>query len=474
MCLSIGRVFADGFPTTSTSFVDAAIEWCASQGSKVINLSLGGVGSPNQSSQDILDALWEEGVLVVAAAGNEANTQKSYPASYEHVLSVAAVDELNRHASFSQRNDAVDISAPGVQVLSTVGGVLAMVLLLSSETTTDERVVVVSDLNERRMSFAPFIDPTVDEDIVQESLEIVDCQEGFDVCGGVENRACLIERGTTFFWEKALNCQAGGGILVLIYSNVDGIFLGTLGDDSTGVEIPVLSLTRSEGQDLLSQDGSSSSSGVVAVVSVVPANSGYSFFSGTSMASPHVVGVAARIWAARSDCTNAQVQDAMLTTALDLGPTAGRDDLYGYGLVQALDAYNYLLSLDEPCGLVGASTPTTDLPTFQPTEAATTTCDGLFTGCTSDSDCCSNLCRASSADGPRQCRAEPKGAKTKISGARGGSAFGGRRVLRGSAKTNNNNATFGSSIAAKGEEIPEVADSKVESNNQPGHLRVLL
>ena len=72
-----------------------------------------------QYIKDAVKNLWESGILVVAAAGNAGNGQKSYPASYDHVISVAAVDSSKNRASFSQHNDHVEISAPGVEIYST-------------------------------------------------------------------------------------------------------------------------------------------------------------------------------------------------------------------------------------------------------------------------------------------------------------------------------------------------------------------
>jgi len=59
------------------------------------------------------------------------------------------------------------------------------------------------------------------------------------------------------------------------------------------------------------------------------------------MATPHVSGVAALIWSANPSWTNVQIREAMAATAMDLGE-AGRDVYFGYGLVQAKDALNYL------------------------------------------------------------------------------------------------------------------------------------
>ena len=69
-------------------------------------------------------------------------------------------------------------------------------------------------------------------------------------------------------------------------------------------------------------------------------NNGYTTMSGTSMACPHVTGVAALVWAAQPGVSNQHVRDAMNYTATDLG-AAGRDSLYGYGLVNAQLAVGY-------------------------------------------------------------------------------------------------------------------------------------
>ena len=66
--------------------------------------------------------LENDDVLLVAAAGNGGNTGFSYPASYTSVMSVGALDSNENIASFSQRNEQVDIAGPGVGTISTVPG----------------------------------------------------------------------------------------------------------------------------------------------------------------------------------------------------------------------------------------------------------------------------------------------------------------------------------------------------------------
>ena len=85
-------------------------------------MSLGGPGYSKLEMQSYWRIHHEQNVLLVAAAGNAGTTAYSYPASYDTVMSVAAVDANNVHASFSQSNDQVDIAAPGISIQSTLIG----------------------------------------------------------------------------------------------------------------------------------------------------------------------------------------------------------------------------------------------------------------------------------------------------------------------------------------------------------------
>lgn len=70
-------------------------------------------------------------------------------------------------------------------------------------------------------------------------------------------------------------------------------------------------------------------------------NKTYSSLSGTSMASPHVAGVAALVWSQHRNCSAAKIRAALNATAEDRG-TAGRDTQYGWGIVRAKAAVDYL------------------------------------------------------------------------------------------------------------------------------------
>ena len=78
----------------------------------IINLSLGG-GPFSQASQELLRQVRSAGVMVVAAAGNEGSALPSYPASYDGVIAVAAVDAQRRRTGYSNTGPGIDLAAPG-------------------------------------------------------------------------------------------------------------------------------------------------------------------------------------------------------------------------------------------------------------------------------------------------------------------------------------------------------------------------
>ena len=100
-----------------------ALEWVWKHNAyHVVNMSLGSFGS-SPAQAKICKKLWEQGVIVIAAAGNEDTEQKSYPAAYDGVIAVAAIDKGSKRAWFSNYGDHILVSAPGVSCYSTyVGG----------------------------------------------------------------------------------------------------------------------------------------------------------------------------------------------------------------------------------------------------------------------------------------------------------------------------------------------------------------
>lgn len=94
-----------------------AIDYAVKNGASVINMSLGGAGY-NSAMQEVINQAHAADVIICAAAGNGAleGNKISYPASYEHVISVGSLDANNAKASTSTYNNYVDIAAPGESI----------------------------------------------------------------------------------------------------------------------------------------------------------------------------------------------------------------------------------------------------------------------------------------------------------------------------------------------------------------------
>jgi subtilisin family serine protease len=97
-----------------------AIDWCISMKPDIVSMSLGS-GEPSDIEEDAVFAAYQAGITLVAAAGNS-YYGPSFPASYDGVIAVAAVDIDNNHADFSNIFPTNDISAPGVDIYSSVPG----------------------------------------------------------------------------------------------------------------------------------------------------------------------------------------------------------------------------------------------------------------------------------------------------------------------------------------------------------------
>ncbi len=104
--------------TFQESSIAEAIHYARQQGADVINLSLGS-SATNSVTKDAVDQALAAGLIVIGASGNDGDTTKYYPASYPGVLSVGSVDAQSNVSVFSNRNDAIDVSAPGSQITST-------------------------------------------------------------------------------------------------------------------------------------------------------------------------------------------------------------------------------------------------------------------------------------------------------------------------------------------------------------------
>ncbi len=100
------------------SRVAEAIYYAVAQGARVINLSLGGE-QHSQAARRAIEYAHGKGVVVVVAAGNEGrDIAGAGPAALEQVITVGASGLDDRRAAFSNHGEALDLVAPGVDILS--------------------------------------------------------------------------------------------------------------------------------------------------------------------------------------------------------------------------------------------------------------------------------------------------------------------------------------------------------------------
>ncbi len=218
------RVLDDNGEGTASRIIEA-LQWIQNYNDahpdspiRITNNSYG-TGSNSSQLEAAFDVLASSGVLHIGSAGNDGSAagngnNVSYPARYESVVAVAAIDKNNQRASFSSTGSDVEIAAPGVSILST--------------------------------------------------------------------------------WKDSTN------------------FAGP----------QPFSFAGYAGEYFIEA-------------------------SGTSMASPHVAGVAALLMASDPSYTAEEVRNKMNETALDLG-AAGKDNLYGYGLVDASSALGIVPVTNNP------------------------------------------------------------------------------------------------------------------------------
>ncbi|MGH3047626.1 MAG: S8 family peptidase [Gaiellaceae bacterium] len=110
---------ADGRGTTTA--IASGILWAVAHGADVINLSLGGTGTTQALSDAVVHAA-SEGVVIVAAAGNNGNRTAFYPTAYPEVISVAGTTPSDRRYDWSNYGSWVQVAAPGCNVAPDAGG----------------------------------------------------------------------------------------------------------------------------------------------------------------------------------------------------------------------------------------------------------------------------------------------------------------------------------------------------------------
>ncbi len=301
-----------------------AADLCSQAGANIISMSLGGGGS-NSTESNAFANFTNAGGLVVAAAGNDGNSVRSYPAGYPSVMMVGANDANNQIADFSQfpsctsgrgknvttdETICVEVTAGGVDTLSTYPAGMATAASLTADNTGYATSAMENSGNAAGTAY------------YMGTAESVDT--------AASGKVCMIDRGVISFYDKVANCENSGGIGAVIINNEAGMLYGTLGD-TNNTSIPAVGAALEDRAALLASTN----------ISINIGTSDYGYMSGTSMATPAVSGVAALVWSNHPQCTGTEIRAALKATAEDQG-AAGHDVYFGHGIVKAAAADAYL------------------------------------------------------------------------------------------------------------------------------------
>ena len=240
------KVSNDG-TSIPTSAEIAALQYAAMMKTRgvnivAINASFGGVSNSSAESAAI-KAAGDAGIVFCAAAGNESannDTTPTYPANYRlgNMIVVAASTQTDQLAGFSNYGaTTVDLAAPGTNIFS-----LRPVWLAATTATVTTGATTSSAQGMTYAGSTAGITATM-----------INCGSGNSAAEfppNVRNNIALIQRGTQTFATKITLAMTAGAKGAVIYNNVAGTFLGTLG--TLGTWIPTVSVSQADGASLLS------------------------------------------------------------------------------------------------------------------------------------------------------------------------------------------------------------------------------
>ena len=257
-------------------------------------------------------------------------------AAYDAILSVGAIDCTGKIAPFSSQNDDVELAAPGSTVLSTIVPLVEDITSLKIQTPDTKQTISIDS------------SPVTGSDLGKVRGPLSDCAIGNYTCPGGKGKICLVSRSTMPDYScKMANAMKAGCIAMIITSDWDppcaplqGRVISGKCETEDQVYLPVVATSKYDG-DLMREMMKKGST--IGDIEIIPGK--YKSYTrqlaGTSMAAPHVTGVAARIWADFPGCNNTDVRLALQQGSKQVG-TDGKNNAYGYGLLQAVSSRNIL------------------------------------------------------------------------------------------------------------------------------------
>ncbi len=373
-----------------------AIDFAIQNGAKIINASFTGSGF-STSEHEAINRFRTAGGIVAAAAGNEsANNESahSYPSDYDldNIISVAATDQNDGLASFSNYGaTSIDVGAPGTNIYSTFSNPDLLNETFESVTTPNiPNDWVKGGINNKWATYNfgsdkvlygqtpsfPY-DNNTDSTITSSNYNL-----GGSTTGATFSfiAKCDTEYTTDYWYDyMQLEYTADG---INFYSAIDPYYGGDFKWDEAYLDflngdsnqsggamyyfenLPIPSQYLTDGFKFQFRWKTDSSVNnydgcFVDDVKITKIGDGsdnqYGYMQGTSMATPHVAGLAALIWGYRPELTAAQVRDRILQTGDPLASLSGKTVTE-----KRINAYNALLGLEAPpiTGLADDSTPT--------------------------------------------------------------------------------------------------------------------
>jgi subtilisin family serine protease len=295
-----------------TSHLVKAIDWAIANRLHVLNLSFS-MTAQLDNARRALDRAEAAGIVVVAAAGND-GAAVNYPAIFDTTIAVGAIDYRLAVASFSNHGRELDLVAPGVDIFS-------LALQGKGLNATLETSVFT-------MAATAFTGSRTGEI----SGTLVDCGVGRldQIPASVAGNIALLRLDPVFPLGDAFGnvVRAGAAGLVVVndeprfqYANVN----------PAGYLPPMASIGSDDAQRLSPGE----------TIRITSALGDYRFSYGTSHASPHVAGVVALLRSLAPDARPPQIRNVLIMSARD-GGTRGRDDDYGWGIVDAAAAAQLL------------------------------------------------------------------------------------------------------------------------------------
>ena len=118
----VAKALDDGGNGRFETSIIPAFRYCIEQGCHVISMSLGGTRQSKELHDLVLKAN-DLGIIIICAGGNDGDgraetNEYNYPASYEEVVNVGAINKDKTIASYSNSNEWVDICAVGTDIKS--------------------------------------------------------------------------------------------------------------------------------------------------------------------------------------------------------------------------------------------------------------------------------------------------------------------------------------------------------------------